>query len=149
VHPRLRLVAIVGALAGCIPRSSAPLPAADLPPAELLGRFRDDYENAFNVSRETWEQLPHGRYHIVEWHSDLHFLVAQNDFMNPGDPGLWTRIDWIALNGMAPYAWAFCMTTYNAPARDVARATAPANGATPRTGCNSYPFSRMRPDTGR
>ena len=71
-------------------------------------------------------------------------LIAQNDSANAYAPGLWTRIDWVRLDGMAPYTWAFCLTAYDAPTRAAAEATPPADRATPRTGCNGYPFSRMR-----
>ncbi len=123
-------------LAGCAPR-------ATLSPApDLLGAFVDDYDNAFTITPETWTQDPHGRFHIVRW--DGQTLIAQNDTANTHAPGLWTRIDWVRLDGMAPYTWAFCLTAYEAPTRAAAEATPPADRATPRTGCNGYPFSRMR-----
>ena len=76
------------------------------------------------------------------------YFVAQNDAANPSDGGLWTRIDWMPLTNMAPYSWGFCMTAYRAATRELARATPPPNPATPRTGCNGFPFSRMRPAAG-
>lgn len=72
------------------------------------------------------------------------YLIAWNDSSNATAPGLWTRIDWIPLSGMPPYAWAFCLSAYEAPSRAAAEATAIARPDTPRTGCNGYPFSRMR-----
>jgi hypothetical protein len=107
--------------------------------------FRDDYDNASAVSTARFDQLPSGRFHIVEWHVTERYFIARNDAANPSDPGLWTRIDWMPLEGMPPYTWAFCMTAYKAPTRAAARATAPPDRTVPRTGCNGYPFSRMRP----
>lgn len=52
------------------------------------------------------------------------------------------------LSDLAPYTWAFCLTAYKAPTAESARATTAANRATPRTGCNGYPFSRMKVDSG-
>ena len=58
--------------------------------------------------------------------------------------GLFTRIDWVRLD-MAPFTWAFCMTAYKATPADSAEATQPAKRDVPRTGCNGFPFSRMKP----
>lgn len=139
------LLALV-TLAACRATSRATVAAASAgPPAELLGAFLDDYGNAFAVSRARFDQLPSARFHIVEWHPDERFFIARNDAANPSDAGAWTRIDWLPLEGMPPYTWAFCMTAFKAPSRDAARAAAPPDRSVPRTGCNGYPFSRMRP----
>lgn len=45
---------------------------------------------------------------------------------------------------MAPYTWGYCYSAYNAPSAAVAETVSVANRAIPRTGCNGYPFSRMR-----
>lgn len=119
------------------------------PPPELLGQFADDYGDVYQVSREQWLQSGNGRYRIVEWNSAQQYLIAQNDSANRTDAGRWTRIDWLSLQGMAPYGWGFCMTAWNAPSRDSARATAPAKRDIPRTGCGGFPFTRMRPDSSR
>lgn len=125
------------ALAGCAPRL-ATHPA----PPDLLGAFVDDYNNAYAITPETWTQLPHGRFHVARW--DAETLIARNDSANSHAPGLWTRIDWVRLDGMAPYTWAFCLTAYESPTQADAEAAPAADRATPRTGCNGYPFSRMR-----
>ncbi len=113
----------------------------------MLGRFVDDYGNTFRISPTLWEQLPHGRYHIVEWHAAEQYFLARNDSANSSAPGRWTRIDWMSFTGMPPYTWGFCMTAWDADTREAARGTAPPDRTTPRTGCNGYPFSRMRADT--
>jgi Xaa-Pro aminopeptidase len=115
------------------------------PPPALLGRFMDDYGNSFRVSPEIFEQLPRGRFRIVEWHAREQYFIAQNDSTNPGDAGLWTRIDWMPLDGMPPYVWGFCMTAYRAATAEAARATPAADRSAPRVGCGGYPFSRLRP----
>lgn len=160
----LRLLVALLLIAGCAtapPRDVAPAspvaspaaspvaspvasPAAS-PPPELLGHFVDDYGNAFELSPDEFRQLPRNRFHVVEWHPRERFLVARNDSANAGDAGLWTRIDWMPFADMAPYTWGFCLTAYRAPSREAARATPAANRATPRTGCNGHPFSRLRP----
>ncbi len=126
------------ALAGCAPRTALS------PAPDLLGAFVDDYGNTFTVTPETWAQEPASRSRIVR--RDGQTIIAQNDAANAAAyaPGKWTRIDWVRLDGMAPYTWAFCLTAYDAPAQAAAEATPPADRAAPRTGCNGYPFSRMR-----
>jgi len=108
------------------------------------GTFMDDYANTFAISRTRFDQQPHGRFHLVEWHVDSQYVIAQNDAGNSSDGGAWTRIDWMPLD-MAPYTWAFCFTAWKAPSREAARSTPAADRAHPRTGCNGRPFSRMRP----
>jgi hypothetical protein len=114
------------------------------PPSLVLGRFQDDYGNAFQLSPTVFEQLPRNRFHIVEWNVTEQYFIAHNDSANASDAGRWTRVDWMPFDGMAPYTWGFCMTAYSASTRDAARATPPANRATPRTGCGGHPFSRMK-----
>jgi hypothetical protein len=116
-------------------------------PAELIGRFQDDYGDHFAIDDSSWTQVPHGRFHIVEWHPDQQYLIAWNDSTNTSDPGRWSRIDWLRLDGMPPYSWGFCLTAYQAPSRDSARATTPADRTTPMSGCGGHPFSRMRRDS--
>lgn len=64
--------------------------------------------------------------------------------MNAYDPGAWTRIDWINLENMEPFEWAFCLGIYNAGSAQAAEAFTETNPQTPRTGCNGFPFSRMK-----
>jgi hypothetical protein len=114
------------------------------PPTALLGTFEDDYQNRFTISATEWLQLPHGKFNVVRWNAESRYLIAQNDAANSHAPGKWTRIDWVMLDGMAPWEWAFCLTAYEAPTADSAEATRTARPETPRTGCNGYPYSRMK-----
>ena len=116
-----------------------------MPPAELLGRFVDDYGNAFELTAKRFDQLPRGRFHIEEWNAREQYFVAHNDAANPRDGGRWTRVDWISFTGMAPYRWGFCLTAFRATSQREARLTRPPKRETPRTGCNGFPFSRMKP----
>lgn len=114
------------------------------PPALVIGDFVDDYGIVYRISEQTWHQLPNTRYRVVRWHPEAQYLVAQNDASNASDAGLWTRIDWIALPGMPPYEWAFCLSAYDAPTQADAEHTTIARRDEPKTGCNGFPFSRMR-----
>lgn len=133
-----RLLLLAG-LAACVAEPS--------PPALLLGRFADDYGSRYEITATEWIQLPNARYHIVRWDSVGRYLIAQNDSANPSDAGKWSRIDWLPLDGMPPWRWGYCYSAYNAPTKAVADTVSVARRATPRTGCNGFPFSRMRTDT--
>ena len=135
----LALVALI--LSGCAPRLGVP---DGTPPGFVLGTFEDDYGSTYEINEATWEHLGYARYHVVRWRSEAGYLVARNDTTNPDDGGLWTRIDWVRLDGMAPYEWAFCLSAYDAPTAAAAESTRVAQPETPRTGCNGHPFSRMQ-----
>ena len=142
------LFVFVSVLTACHAGVPAP-PSASLhpasPPPELLGRFVDDYGNAFDISAQRFDQLPSGRFHIAEWNPGDRFFIARNDTSNLRDGGRWTRVDWMSFSGMAPYTWGFCLTAYRAESEQTARATPPPKRESPRTGCNGFPFSRMKP----
>lgn len=118
---------------------------AGAPDSAVLGTFQDDYGNRFSISSTAWRQLPRTVYRVVRWNAREQYLVARNGEENAGDRGLWTRIDWMALPGMAPYTWAFCLSAYKAASAAEAESTHVADRSVPKTGCNGYPFSRMQP----
>jgi hypothetical protein len=64
--------------------------------------------------------------------------------LNGQQDARWTRIDWAPLSGMAPYTWAFCLSAYDAATADLAEAARTARRDNLRTGCNGFPFSRMK-----
>ncbi|MBX2821212.1 MAG: hypothetical protein KTR29_16065 [Rhodothermaceae bacterium] len=136
------LLIILFALAGCA-RKIPMQPVEGNAPSFMIGVYEDDYGIQYMIEENMWLQKPDTRYHIVRWNVDEGYLLALNDSDNPSDGGLWTRIDWMRLD-MPPYEWAFCISTYNAPRRIEAEERAIANRETPRTGCNGYPFSRMK-----
>ena len=109
----------------------------------IWGEFQDDYGIRYHIDEKSWHQVPDAIYHVHKWDFDRMFLIAQNDESNPSEPGLWTRIDWVDLPTSSTYPWAYCLTTYNAASAEEAEA-ASANREEPRTGCNGFPFSRMR-----
>ncbi|MEO5800124.1 MAG: hypothetical protein ABIS00_11860 [Gemmatimonadales bacterium] len=131
------------ALIACTHPATSPAPASAVP-AMILGEFQDDYGNHFTISNAEWFHRPKSRYHILIWNVPDQYAIAQNDSSNPGQRGRWTRIDWMSLSGMAPWEWGFCLTAYDAPSLAAAEATTPARREVPRTGCNGFPFSRMR-----
>jgi hypothetical protein len=134
---RLRWLALL-ALGSCHP---APVPA---PAPLLLGEFEDDYGSRYAISGELWVHGTKAKYHIVRWYPEQQYLIARNDAANPSEPSRWSRIDWMPLSGMPPYLWGFCMTAYAAGSAVEAEAATSARRETPRTGCNGFPFSRMK-----
>lgn len=137
---------MVVAMTACAraPRVATTTVSAATPPTSVLGAFEDDYGGTYQITRDVWQHGARSRYEVVAWHVDSQYLIARNASTNPSAAGLWTRIDWMPLDGMSPYAWAYCLSAYKAPTRDSAQATHVAVRATPRTGCNGFPFSRMK-----
>ncbi len=111
----------------------------------MLGTFQDDYSIDFDLSPELFFQKPSSRYHIVKWNVDEQYFIAQNDTANAYDINLFTRVDWMQFEGMEPFTWGFCISAYKEPTIESAEATEVVNRAAPKTGCNGYPFSRMKP----
>ena len=139
------LMPVLACLSGCALHADATHTAPPgTPPTMMLGSFVDDYGIGHRIGAEEWLQRPDTRYRVVAWHAEAQYLIARNDAGNRADPGKWTRIDWIALPGMPPWEWAFCLSAWNAPTQADAERADIARRDTPKTGCNGYPFSRMR-----
>ena len=135
----ISLVLITGA---CVTTPAPPDPDSLL--ALFTGEFVDDYGNRYSIDPEQWVQQPDMRYDLREWHVSEPLVVAQNDAANPRDPGLWTRIDFLLFEDREEYEWAFCYTTYRASSVEEALAATAADRSSPLTGCNGFPFSRMK-----
>lgn len=113
------------------------------PPLALLGEFVDDYSIEYTIGELLWTQGSAARYHVVEWNAGGRYVLARNDTHNPSAAGLWSRIDWVRLDD-SDFAWAYCYAIYDAGSLDEARTAPPSVREEPRTGCNGFPFSRMR-----
>lgn len=114
-------------------------------PEFIKGNFIDDYGIQFTINDSIWTQHPNVKYHIISWDTTAQYLLARNDESNPGDTGLFTRIDYMKLPNMDPFKWGFCLTVYKAKTIEEARSAASADRLNPKKGCNGYPFSRMKP----
>jgi hypothetical protein len=132
-----RFLLVLVALAA--PSIEAPDPVPDL----IRGSFVDDYQVPHLITDSTWILGSRDRYHIVLSNDSAQYLIARNDSRNTSDPEKWTRIDWMVLP-MPPYEWAFCLIEYKAESRALAEANTGADREHPRSGCNGFPFSRMR-----
>lgn len=113
-------------------------------PDYLIGSFQDDYNIEYELSEKLFFQKPGTRFHILKWNIDDQYFIAINDSLNSYDPNLYSRIDWVEFEGMEPFEWGFCLTAYKAATPDSAEAVTIADRNNPKTGCNGYPFSRMK-----
>ena len=131
--------------AGCAQRPARPTVGA-IPKlaADVLGTFEDDYGIRYRIDAGRWQQGARTTYLVTSWHAESQYLIARSAPTNPSAPERWTRIDWMPLQGMPPYTWAYCLSAYDAPTRDVAEATRVAKRDSPKSGCNGFPFSRMK-----
>lgn len=112
----------------------------------LTGNFKDDYGIRYTINDTLWTQHPNAAYHIIKWNKEEQYIVARNDKKNPGDAGLYSRIDYMRFDNMQPWLWGFCLTSYNASSAEEAEKTASADRLNPKKGCNGFPFSRMKKD---
>lgn len=113
-------------------------------PSDIKGNFKDDYDITYTINDSVWIQHPNAKYHLVSYNSKEKYFIARNDANNPSEAGLYTRIDIMYFENMAPFHWGFCLTKYNATSIEEAKAAASADRANPRKGCGGYPFSRMK-----
>ncbi len=113
-------------------------------PAHVLGNFTDDYGIRYTITNILWTQHSGINYHIIKWNNKEQYLIARNDKGNPGEAGLYTRIDYMLFQNMEPFLWGFCLTVYDAKTDTEAETKAQADRQNPRRGCGGYPFSRMK-----
>lgn len=127
----------------CVSCTSTPQKVPDY----LVGSFQDDYNIEYELTEKLFFQKPGTRFHILKWNIDDQYFIARNDSLNSYDPNLYSRIDWVKFEEMLPFEWGFCLTAYNAATPDSAEIAAVTDRNNPKTGCNGYPFSRMKPST--
>ena len=145
VRQAITLLMTVSGVNGCgLASRGASTRVEGTPPAYVLGSFVDDYGGHHTISASEWKQGDDDRYRIVRWNADAHYLIAENNSTGPASLGRFTRIDWMRLENMAPYGWAFCFSAYEMKTAAAAESSMVAKPQTPRNGCNGYPFTRMR-----
>lgn len=113
-------------------------------PSLIEGKFIDDYGIRYTINDTLWTQHPGINYHIIKWNIKEQYIIAANDSKNPGEAGLYTRIDYMSFENMEPFRWGFCLTVYDAKTDTEAETKAKADRQNPRKGCGGFPFSRMK-----
>ncbi|MEM6397146.1 MAG: hypothetical protein AAF741_12425 [Bacteroidota bacterium] len=113
-------------------------------PEFLIGEFEDDYGVRYRVDNELIRLLPNDTYHIIGINKNKEYLILQNDSLNAFAPSLFSRIDYERLNDMHPYEWAFCFSNYDEPSVKDAVKNTNTQKSDLMTGCNGFPFSRMK-----
>jgi hypothetical protein len=116
----------------------------DTIPLFIKGEFKDDYGIRYTIDDSVWVQHPTAKYYILSWNNKEQYLIARNDYQNASEKGLYTRIDFMKLHQMEPWAWGFCLTVYNAASASEAENKPQADRQNPKKGCNGFPFSRMK-----
>jgi hypothetical protein len=104
-------------------------------PKQVLGNFIDDYGIRYTVTDTLWTQHSGINYHIIKWNIANQYIIARNDKANPSEAGLYTRIDYMSFQNMAPFHWGFCLTVYNAATETEAEIKAQADRQNPKKGC--------------
>ncbi|HTD99273.1 MAG TPA: hypothetical protein VK668_08285 [Mucilaginibacter sp.] len=140
----MKKLSILFLLLFAVSKNYAQVKHTDKPPAEMMGSFEDDYHIHYKISDTLWLQLPNTRFHIIKWNVSKKYFIARNDNGNPGEGGLYTRIDYMEFSKMGPWKWGYCLTAYSAATDAIAEATAAADRDNPMKGCGGYPFSRMK-----
>ncbi|NNF34237.1 MAG: hypothetical protein HKN68_09015 [Saprospiraceae bacterium] len=110
----------------------------------IIGTWADDYEINYKIDDHLWKMGSEITFHVIEWNRNKNFIIVENDSNNAYNAGQYSRIDYIILDNMKPYEWAFCLTAYDKDTAIDARNTPAADGENPKSGCNGFPFSRMK-----
>ncbi|MTB52077.1 hypothetical protein [Lewinella sp. W8] len=113
-------------------------------PTFLLGEFEDDYGISYQIDQKEIRLLPNDRFHLLNVNVAEGYLILQNDSLNTFAPALFTRIDYQKLDGMAPYEWALCFSSYDEISVENAIDSVNTDKSNLMTGCNGFPFSRMK-----
>ena len=119
------------------------LPSDGDTPPYLLGDFKDDYDIKYTISDSTWIMYPDFQLDILTIDSIEMFVLGYDQ-----SDSTYTRIDFMKFQNQGDYTWGFCYTSYGKKDPSDALSGNSANRDTPKTGCNGFPFSRMKPVDG-
>jgi hypothetical protein len=141
----MKVSVVVLLLFGFLPHTKLVRKApAESIPAIFKGKFTDDYGIKYTITDSLWTQHPRTKFHVIKWNIKEQYLIARNDLTNPGEGGLYTRIDFMQFNKMEPWLWGYCLSVYNASSDKDAEEKGHTDRDHPKTGCNGFPFSRMK-----
>lgn len=141
--PRLLTFGICMALVCGCDKQTDSRSASNQPPSFVLGNFTDDYGISYSITTKEWLMKPGQTFKIIEWNSEQQFAIAKNHSDNSSEGNRYSRIDFMLLDDEA-FQWGFCFSTFDAVSEQEARSVLIADRENPKTGCNGYPFSRMK-----
>lgn len=136
---RLSLALFAVVLVGCPAPEEPDEPVVDPDPIDILGDWVDEWDTAYTIDDEVWAQGDY-TFWLTQWSADAGWAVAQNDDANAYSPGLWSRFDWVTVDGAVWY----CQTAFDAPTEADALAVPAADSADPAaSGCSGFAWTRM------
>ena len=109
------------------------------PPTYMRGNFTDDYDIKYSISDTSWIQYPDFEMSVVTIDTIEMFILGYDT-----EDSTYTKVDYMPFQNQGDYTWGFCYTTYEKENQADALSAASANRDTPKTGCNGFPFSRMK-----
>ena len=109
-------------------------------PDYLKGEFTDDYGIKYAISSSEWIQYPDFKLSISLIDTIEMCVIG----FNPADT-TYTKIDYMPFTDQGDFKWGFCYSAYDKKNIQGALKSESANRDTPKTGCNGFPFSRMKP----
>jgi len=108
-------------------------------PDYLIGDFTDDYDIQYTITDTTWIQWPHFEMNIVEIDTAEMYILGYDT----GD-STFTRVDYMPFENQGDFKWGFCYSSYEEKNKAEAMIGVSANRQAHKTGCNGFPFSRMK-----
>jgi hypothetical protein len=117
---------------------------AEVAEPDIVGSYMDEYMTSHVITALSWTQTYDGSepsvFHFLSVNNENDFIIAENDAMNEYSPSLFSRFDWVTIDGQL---W-FCQTTYNAETAEGAEATPAADASDVSvSGCGASPWSSL------
>jgi hypothetical protein len=122
-------------------------------PLSIIGEYIDPYGSIHEISSDTWTQtfIMEGMegmegmemknlFQIEQYSTQELYIIAQNSSENEYSPSLWSRFDWLIVEGELWY----CQTRFDATSSDEALSSPPADPSDiTRTGCGTFPWTML------
>ena len=117
---------------------------AEIAEPDIVGSYMDAYMTSHIITARSWTQSYEGFapsvFHFLSVNNENAFIIAENDAMNEYSPSLFSRFDWITIEGQL---W-FCQSTFDAETAEAAEATPPADSSdVSMSGCGESPWSAL------
>ncbi|MCO4769470.1 MAG: hypothetical protein KDA24_05520 [Deltaproteobacteria bacterium] len=111
----------------------------------IAGVHTDEYTGDNTITDTEWSVMTGddlARFAITQFDNAAGYAIAQNGSKNTFNADLWTRFDFVEVDG----GWWSCTTAYDAATEADALATAAADATSPSTGgCGGFPWTNLTP----